>query len=50
MILGSLLLAEPFGMRIVIASALVLLGVAVVKWKGTKTAAGRAPAGARPAA
>jgi drug/metabolite transporter (DMT)-like permease len=49
-ILGTLLLDEPFGMRIVIASAMVLLGVAVVKWKGAKTAAGRTPAGARPAA
>jgi drug/metabolite transporter (DMT)-like permease len=48
--LGSLLLGEPFGMRIVIASALVLAGVAVVKWRGTKKAAGRTPAGARPAA
>jgi drug/metabolite transporter (DMT)-like permease len=46
-VLGSLLLAEPFGMRIVIASALVLAGVAAVKWKGAKKAAGRAPAGAR---
>ena len=47
--LGSLLLGEPFGMRIVIASATVLAGVAVVKWKGTQAATGRAPA-ARPAA
>lgn len=49
-ILGTLLLDEPFGMRIVIASAMVLAGVAVVKWKGARPAAGRAPAGARPAA
>jgi len=49
-ILGSLLLGEPFGPRIIVASAMVLLGVAVVKWTGARTAAGRAPAGARPAA
>lgn len=35
-VLGSLLLGEPFGMRIVIASVAVLAGVAVVKWTGAK--------------
>ena len=52
-VLGSLLLGEPFGMRIVIASAAVLAGVAVVKWTGVKRtgqqATGRASV-ARPAA
>ena len=47
--LGSLLLGEPFGMRIVIASAAVLAGVAVVKWKVRQATTGRAPV-ARPAA
>jgi drug/metabolite transporter (DMT)-like permease len=47
-LLGTLVLGEPFGMRIVAASALVLLGVAVVKWKGARPGAERASA--RPAA
>lgn len=39
-VLGSLLLGEPFGVRIVIASALVLTGVGVVRgWMGKRTAA-----------
>jgi drug/metabolite transporter (DMT)-like permease len=36
-ILGTLLLGEPFGTRIVIASVMVLLGVAVVKWNRRQT-------------
>jgi drug/metabolite transporter (DMT)-like permease len=46
-ILGTLLLAEPFGVRIVAASGLVLLGIAVAKSQLTwrvgqpKTAASR---------
>lgn len=47
--LGALLLGEPFGARVVTASAAVLIGVAVVRGKGTQAAAGRATA-ARPAA
>jgi drug/metabolite transporter (DMT)-like permease len=34
-LLGALLLGEPFGLRIVVASALVLAGVAVVRAWGT---------------
>ena len=30
-VLGSLLLGEPFGLRVVIASAMVLVGIAVVR-------------------
>jgi drug/metabolite transporter (DMT)-like permease len=47
-LLGALVLDEAVGMRIVVASALVLIGVAVVKWKGTRPGAERASA--RPAA
>lgn len=43
-LLGSLVLDEPFGMRIVLASALVLVGVAVVKWNGARPGAERASA------
>ena len=39
-LLGAMLLGEPFGIRIVIASALVLLGVSVVRgWMGKRTTA-----------
>ena len=39
-VLGTLLLGEPFGWRVVIASAVVLAGVAVVRFRGrTGTAA-----------
>ena len=39
-LLGALLLGEPFGMRIIIASALVLLGVGVVRgWMGRRATA-----------
>ena len=38
-VLGALLLGEPFGVRIVIASALVFIGVGVVRgWMGKRTA------------
>ena len=38
--LGAVLLGEPFGVRIVIASAIVLVGVAVVRgWMGKRAAA-----------
>lgn len=44
-LLGALLLGEPFGVRIVIASGLVLLGVAVVRgWTARRAAARRAAA------
>jgi drug/metabolite transporter (DMT)-like permease len=44
-LLGALLLGEPFGLRIVIASALVLLGVGVVRgWMGKRATARRAAA------
>ncbi|MGH2400876.1 MAG: EamA family transporter, partial [bacterium] len=47
--LGALLLGEPFGPRVIAASAMVLVGIAVVRWKGHTAAAARATA-ARPAA
>ena len=34
MVLGALLLGEPFGSRVVIASLMVLTGSALVQWKG----------------
>jgi drug/metabolite transporter (DMT)-like permease len=44
-VLGALLLGEPFGLRIVIASALVFTGVGVVRgWMGKRTAARKAAA------
>jgi len=44
-LLGALLLGEPFGIRIVVASTLVLLGVSVVRgWMGKRTAARKAAA------
>jgi drug/metabolite transporter (DMT)-like permease len=44
-LLGALLLGEPFGVRIVVASALVLFGVSVVRgWMGKRTAARNAAA------
>jgi drug/metabolite transporter (DMT)-like permease len=41
-VLGSLLLGEPFGWRVVIASAVVFLGVAVVRLQGRIGTAARA--------
>jgi drug/metabolite transporter (DMT)-like permease len=41
-VLGALLLGEPFGPRVVFASLMVLTGSALVQWKG------RAETGARP--
>jgi drug/metabolite transporter (DMT)-like permease len=35
-VLGTLLLDEPFGARVVIASAMVLAGIAVVRWQSPK--------------
>ena len=44
-LLGALLLDEPFGLRVVIASALVLIGVSVVRgWMGKRATARRAAA------
>jgi drug/metabolite transporter (DMT)-like permease len=43
-VLGTLLLSEPFGWRVVIAAAVVFTGVAVVRWKGTGGAAAQAKA------
>jgi drug/metabolite transporter (DMT)-like permease len=44
-VLGTLLLGEPFGLRIVVASALVLTGVGVVRgWMGKRTAGRKAAA------
>ena len=44
-LLGAALLGEPFGIRIVFASALVLLGVSVVRgWMGGRAAARKAAA------
>jgi drug/metabolite transporter (DMT)-like permease len=42
-VLGTLLLDEPFGPRVIVAAALVFLGIAVVRWKpkvelGTRSA------------
>jgi drug/metabolite transporter (DMT)-like permease len=34
--LGTLLLDEPFGPRVIVAAALVFLGIAVVRWKPVK--------------
>ena len=42
-VLGAVLLGEPFGSRVVIASLLVLTGSALVQWKGRATAATRPP-------
>jgi drug/metabolite transporter (DMT)-like permease len=39
MVLGALLLGEPFGSRVVIASLMVLTGSALVQWKGRVKAA-----------
>jgi drug/metabolite transporter (DMT)-like permease len=41
-VLGTLLLGEPFGWRVVIAAAVIFTGVAVVRWKGTGGAAAQA--------
>ena len=39
-VLGAVLLGEPFGPRVVFASLMVLMGSALVQWKGrAKTAA-----------
>ena len=51
-ILGALVLGEPFGIRIVLASALVLAGLAMVRMSSTRrarAAAGAAAAGTAPA-
>jgi drug/metabolite transporter (DMT)-like permease len=47
-VLGTLLLGEPFGWRVVVASAVVFTGVAVVRWRrsGAAAQAGRARAAA----
>ena len=39
MVLGAVLLGEPFGARVVIASLMVLTGSALVQWKGRAKAA-----------
>ena len=41
-VLGTLLLGEPFGWRVVVAAAVVFAGVAVVRWKGQVGAAAQA--------
>jgi drug/metabolite transporter (DMT)-like permease len=41
-VLGTLLLGEPFGWRVVVASAIVFAGVAVVRFKGLAGTAARA--------
>ena len=41
-ILGTLLLGEPFGWRVVVASAVVFAGIAVVRFKGTAGVVARA--------
>ncbi len=43
MVLGAVLLGEPFGPRVVIASLMVLTGSALVQWKGRVKAAAHAP-------
>jgi drug/metabolite transporter (DMT)-like permease len=43
MILGAVLLGEPFGPRVVTASAMVLTGSALVQWKGRAHAAAQPP-------
>ena len=49
-VLGTLLLSEPFGLRVVIASAIVFAGVAVVRYQGRAGVAARATKKARAAA
>lgn len=39
--LGTVLLGEPFGWRVAIASAIVFAGVAVVRWRGRPTVEAR---------
>ena len=34
MVLGAVLLGEPFGPRVVVASGMVLTGSALVQWRG----------------
>jgi drug/metabolite transporter (DMT)-like permease len=38
-VLGTVMLSEPFGWRVVIAAAIVFTGVAVVRWSGSRPAA-----------
>jgi len=45
-VLGTLLLGEPFGPRVVAASGMVLTGSALVQWRGGEKAAGEKAAGA----
>lgn len=49
-VLGTLLLSEPFSPRVVIASAVVFAGVAVVKYQGRAGTAARATKNTRAAA
>jgi len=42
-VLGTLLLGEPFGPRVVFASLMVLAGSALVQWKGRAKTAARPP-------
>ena len=41
-VLGTVLLGEPFGWRVVVAAAVVFAGVAVVRWKGRAGSAAQA--------
>jgi drug/metabolite transporter (DMT)-like permease len=41
-VLGTLLLGEPFGLRVVLASAVIFAGVAVVRYQGRAGTAARA--------
>jgi drug/metabolite transporter (DMT)-like permease len=49
-VLGTLLLGEPFGLRVVLASAVVFAGVAVVRYQGRPGTAARATRNTRAAA
>jgi drug/metabolite transporter (DMT)-like permease len=46
-VLGTLLLSEPFSLRILAATALVFAGIAVVRWTPRKVAPGGAAAETR---
>ena len=46
-ILGTLILAEPFSLRIVVASALVFAGIAVVRWSPSRRGTGQNRRGVR---
>ena len=41
MVLGAVLLSEPFGARVVVASVMVLAGSALVQWRGRARSAAR---------